>query len=816
MRKLLAGCLLLCGAQQSMAQSLTVEKIMRDPKWIGTSPTNIIWNFNSKNIYFDWNPDRQTADSVYMTNTTGAKPEKAGYRQSQLAAAISRGQLNNGRSHIVYTWMGDLYLLEVKTGTITRITHTEESESNPSFFKKDEYISYQRNQNVYAWHIKTGTTEQLTNFSRTSEAPAAQPAMGGGGGRGRGGFGGGAATAANNSTGTGTPKASGNRQEQWLQQDELRLMDVVRERKQKREAREAFLKTQKESDTLVTIAIGEKSLSGVQVSPDGRFITYRLTQAATGTKTTVVPNYVTENSFTTDIPARTKVGNAQPKYEFYVFDTVRDTVIAVSTDSIPGITDLPDYTKDYPATIPQKLQPRPVMVNGASWNREGTAAVVEIRSQDNKDRWLMLLDAVTGKLTLADRQRDEAWIGGPGIGYGGPLDWLNNTTFYYQSEATGYSHLYTYNITTGQKKALTQGNYEVQDVKLNIAKTHFYLLTNETHPGKQHWYRIKTDGSEKQQITSMEGGYDISLSPDEKYIAYRYSYINKPWELYVQENTPGKKPVQVTTLAASDSFRAYPWRETQIFTIAARDGKNIYARIYEPANSKKNGAAVIFVHGAGYLQNVHYWWSQYFREYMFNNLLADQGYTVLDIDYRASSGYGRDWRTGIYRYMGGKDLDDEIDAARYLVKEKGIDAGKIGMYGGSYGGFMTLMALFTQPDVFKAGAALRPVTDWAHYNHGYTANILNEPFTDSIAYARSSPINFAAGLKNHLLICHGMVDVNVHFQDAVRLNQRLIELGKDNWQLAAYPMEDHGFVEPSSWTDEYKRILKLFDNTLLP
>ena len=204
-----------------------------------------------------------------------------------------------------------------------------------------------------------------------------------------------------------------------------------------------------------------------------------------------------------------------------------------------------------------------------------------------------------------------------------------------------------------------------------------------------------------------------------------------------------------------------------------------------------------------------------FRSYMFNNLLADQGYTVLDIDYRASAGYGRDWRTAIYRHMGGKDLDDEVDAAGYMVKELGVDPKRIGMYGGSYGGFMTLMALFTKPGVFAAGAALRPVTDWAHYNEGYTAAILNEPYDDSLAYRRSSPIYFAEGLQDHLLLCHGMVDENVHFQDDVRLAQRLIELGKDNWELAVYPMEDHGFEEPSSWTDEYKRILKLFNSNLL-
>jgi dipeptidyl aminopeptidase/acylaminoacyl peptidase len=199
---------------------------------------------------------------------------------------------------------------------------------------------------------------------------------------------------------------------------------------------------------------------------------------------------------------------------------------------------------------------------------------------------------------------------------------------------------------------------------------------------------------------------------------------------------------------------------------------------------------------------------------MFNNLLAENGYTVMDIDYRGSAGYGRTWRTGIYRNMGGKDLSDHIDAAKYMVDSLGVDPARIGIYGGSYGGFITLMAMFREPGVFAAGAALRSVTDWAHYNHGYTSNILNEPYTDSAAYIKSSPIYYAEGLKGHLLMCHGMVDENVHFQDIVRLTQRLIELGKDNWELAVYPVEDHGFIEPSSWTDEYKRILKLFETTL--
>ena len=271
--------------------------------------------------------------------------------------------------------------------------------------------------------------------------------------------------------------------------------------------------------------------------------------------------------------------------------------------------------------------------------------------------------------------------------------------------------------------------------------------------------------------------------------------------------------LQITT-STSEKFNSYTWRVPEIIEFKAQDGENIRAKLYKPEISTSGGPAVIFVHGAGYLQNVHKWWSSYFREYMFNNLLVDNGYTVLDIDYRGSDGYGRDWRTGIYRHMGGKDLSDHVDGANFLVEEHDIDASKIGIYGGSYGGFITIFALFQYAEVFNCGAALRSVTDWAHYNHGYTSNRLNTPVEDSIAYRQSSPIYYAGGFKGELLMLHGMVDTNVQFRDVVRLSQKLIELGKDNWNIAIFPMEGHGFKEASSWTDEYRRIFELFERNL--
>jgi dipeptidyl aminopeptidase/acylaminoacyl peptidase len=315
----------------------------------------------------------------------------------------------------------------------------------------------------------------------------------------------------------------------------------------------------------------------------------------------------------------------------------------------------------------------------------------------------------------------------------------------------------------------------------------------------------------------MTGSNEAQVSPDDGMLGLVHSYSNKPPEVFLMANSPGAAARQITTTPTAE-WRGFSWIDPKVITFRARDGVDVYARLFTPEmiGARRDPArpAVVFVHGAGYAQNAHKYWASYFREYMFHNLLAARGYVVLDVDYRASSGYGRDWRTAIYRHMGGKDLEDIVDGAKYLVAKEKVDPRRIGVYGGSYGGFITLMAMFTTPDVFAAGAALRPVTDWARYNHGYTSNILNIPQKDAEAYRKSSPIYFAEGLKGALLICHGMVDSNVLFQDSVRLAQRLIELRKPNWEIAPYPVENHAFTEETSWADEYRRILKLFEDNL--
>lgn len=779
---------------------LTVNKIMRNPVWIGTSPSSPFWSNDGKRLYFLWNPDQSSSDSLYYITLTDKNPVKATIAEKAELNSTGGFLYNKARTAFVYAKNGDIFLSDIKSGREKQITLTTDQESNPQFSFNDTRIVFTRNQNLYAWDIKGGETIQLTNI-RSGESSPAQSA-----GTLRG------------SNPPATGRAASNPQEQWLQQDQLNWFQVLKERKEKREKADAYAKTVPKPKELRNIPLDDKLLQGLSISPDGRYITYRLFRMA-GSKQTIVPNYVTESGFTTDIPARTKVGGLQGSGEFYFYNREQDTLFRFNIDSIPGITDLPDYSKDYPAQWEEKAKKktnRAVSFGNISWSPNSSFAVFEIRAQDNKDRWLMKFDPASGRYSLLDRQRDEAWIGGPGTGGFGAQStgWINDITYWFRSEVSGYSHLYLANLVTGEKKALTSGRYEVQQVQLSQDKKSFFITTNEIHPGEQHFYRLYITDGRKERITTKTGAHQVLVSPDEKWLADLFSYSTQPWELFLRENKINSPEEQITAKATSEAFKSYPWRDPEIVTFTARDGATVYARLYKPEKPHSNKPAVLFVHGAGYLQNAHKWWSSYFREYMFNNLLADQGYYVMDIDYRGSAGYGRDWRTGIYRHMGGKDLSDHVDAARYLVKNHGVNPQHIGLYGGSYGGFITLMGLFTEPDIFAAGAALRPVTDWANYNHGYTSNILNEPFTDSLAYRRSSPLYFADGLKGHLLICHGMVDVNVHYQDAVKLTQRLIELEKDNWELASYPMEDHGFVEPSSWTDEYKRIFRLFETTL--
>jgi dipeptidyl aminopeptidase/acylaminoacyl peptidase len=236
---------------------------------------------------------------------------------------------------------------------------------------------------------------------------------------------------------------------------------------------------------------------------------------------------------------------------------------------------------------------------------------------------------------------------------------------------------------------------------------------------------------------------------------------------------------------------------------------------YNPQDAnQKPRPAVVYIHGSGYATSVLNQWGSYQElRFVFNNYLAHNGYVVLEMDYRGSTNYGRDWRSGVYLNMGGPDLEDVLGGVEYLRTLKNIDMSRIGIWGWSYGGFMTAMAMFGAPATFKAGAAFSGVYDWRNYNAGYTGERLTTPAENPEAYERSSPIHFSGQLQNHLLLIHGIADNNVLFQDAVQLSEKLIHEGK-TFEESFYPEESHAYLRDESLKDAFGRAAKFFDQYL--
>ena len=740
---------------------LTIDNIMRGPQLYGYTPQDVRWSGDNQRIYFRW---KQASDPFDKPPDTWMIPRDSGYARklsdedAKIAPPVS-GDTTRNKQRTVYIQDGDVFLYDFTTDKARQLTKTTDAEKDPHFTQDEKRVAFTRGGNLYVLDLSQGSAvtsiDQMTDIKPAPVKPESKPAPGS--------------------------------SQEFLQKQEKELIAAVRDRARQKDAEEA--KKKRENPRKPFELAERQTVKNLELCPSEKCVIALVEDGAKDDKPDNVPNYVTESGYTEEIKGRTNVGDPQERTRLAVLDEL--TGEAQWAD--PGLGD------------------RQVNVDLPLFNEQGTRAVMVARSVDNKDRWIQLLDTSSAKTTTLFHEHDDAWLDGPGYE---TLGWLKNgDEVYFESERDGWDHLYKVSALGGDPQQLTSGKFEVTDVDLSGDGSKFYLTTSEAGAPEHQFYSMSVDGGPRTRITTEPGGHSVVLSRDEKYLADVYSYVNRPPELYVALNAAGSTGVKRTDSPSKD-FWEYPWQDAPIVQVPARDGVTIPARWYKPANYRPGGPAVVFVHGAGYLQNVvKSWSSNYPREYLFHHFLMEHGYMVLDMDYRASSGYGRDWRTAIYRHMGGKDLDDNVDGAKWLVAQ-GADPKRIGIYGGSYGGFITLMAMFTSPDTFAAGAALRPVTDWAHYNHGYTSDILNTPQTDAEAYRQSSPIYFAEGLKGALLICHGMVDTNVFFQDTVRLVQRLIELRKENWSVAMYPVENHGFVRPESWADEYKRIFKLFEDNL--
>lgn len=769
-------------AEKPAEPVLTLEAISRDPgKWIGTPPAQIRWSEDGTKVHFQWNPERADRTEQYELDVRaeGAKPVKVPLEQQRWLSS-NPGTYNDARTMKAYAFSGDIYVHDIRAGKTKQVTMTSDTEANPRFTDDGRGVTYTRSDNLFEWDIETGATRQWTDFRRGRDPEE-------------------------------KPKPS--KEEEYLEKQQLEMFEIIQKQEKNEKENKQRTKTLRGEFPEPTYLKDNEAVSAFQLSPDRKKVTFLFTDRSEPAKAKVpeMPKYVTKSGYTEferlsgqiGGGGRYKVGVAQNKQKLGVLNPADGKVTYF------------DMGLDKREHSFVNVQQRDGGTNIVTWSDGGRSAFSVLHAEDNTDRWVMLLDFDKLKTRAVDAEHDDAWIlsGGGGPFGGGSYGWLDEGTIWFRSERDGYLHIYTISTAEGSKpKQLTSGKWEVTAVQLSRDKAKFYLTTSEPEPGQRQVYSMPAAGGPRTQITTGAGVYTGTFSPDEKWIAVLFATPDSNNDLYVMENRPGATARRLTD-SYTDEFKSYRWRKFEIVQIPDAYGNQLYARLYKPDKPHTTRPAVIYVHGAGYAQSV-------FRNgggantTPFFNVLLQAGYTVMDLDYRGSSGYGRNCRTDIYRAMGGKDIDSAVSAAKWLAANHGVDARRIGIYGGSYGGFFTLMALFQHPGVFSAGAAMYPVTDWAHYNHPYTSNILNNPYEDDPAYRRSSPIYHAAGLKDRLLILHGMFDRNVHFQDTVRLTQKLIELKKPGWELAAMPVEDHGWQNEFSRLDSNRRIFGLFEEVL--
>ncbi len=801
---------------------LTVDSIMRGPMLVGYPPSALRWSGDSERLYFEWRPRGEDeaatfevartclgAASAPASRSRTCEPRRLTDDERRLAPP-PEGEWDRTRRRSVGIVDGDVVVVDTVSRTRTLITRTAAAEAHARWSDGGQAVTFVRDQGLYRVWVdwpphrtdsdQTGGDQTLGDQTGGDQTGGAQA----GGER--------APTAFEQLTDAGPPKRppAATDSQQFLKAEEARLLTAVRET----EARKARAEARKEARAVVRLAVGERqSVEDLVLAHAGTVAYALVVEKPAAAKRADVPAYVTASSYPELLPGRSHVGDVQ--------DLRR--LVAV---------DLP-AKRDSPVTLGGvALDPRagPLLWSLPVVSSDGRHAATIAVTADNKHRYLAALGPTPGTARVIEHLEDGAWV--RALDESGPpptaIGFVPGTArLWFLSERDGWMHLYVADLSApdAPPRQLTSGPWEITQAQVTPDGTRFQIVSTEADAGERHVYTLPVDGGPRTRLTAAPGAHAIELSPDGATWALLSSSANRPPEVFLARApqagaAAALDPATVVPVTTSPTaeWLSGTWIAPRVVTYQARDGGTVRARLYTPemlgAKRKKGAPAVVFVHGAGYLQNAHRYWSYYYREYMFHHLLASKGYVVLDPDYRGSAGYGRDWRTGIYRHMGGADLTDVVDGARWLVANEKVDAKRLGVYGGSYGGFITLMAMFTTPDVFAAGAALRPVTDWAHYNHEYTSNILNAPQIDPAAYRRSSPIYFAEGLEGALLICHGLIDVNVHAQDSIRLAQRLIELRKEHWELALYPAEGHAFERETSWADEYKRILTLFETYL--
>jgi dipeptidyl-peptidase-4 len=456
-----------------------------------------------------------------------------------------------------------------------------------------------------------------------------------------------------------------------------------------------------------------------------------------------------------------------------------------------------------------------------NWLPDGKTLSVQRESRNQRKLDLLFADIDTGKARTVLTETSNTWID-----LNDELSFLKNSReFIWASSRDGYTHLYLYDYEGHLIRRLTAGNWVVDDFRkravMGIDETSrtVYFTATEKSPTERHLYSTSLDTADPHQvhrITPNDGVHGIAMPPDGRF--------------YIDNFTSSTQPPQVSLHSADGTLKAWllenrldaqhpdaPYLADnavpEVGTLTAADGQTLYYQLFKPLHfdPSKRYPAIVDVYGGPGVQRVLNNW----HGSSFTQILTRAGYVVFTLDNRGSAFRGTAFQAPIHRKMGDVEVTDQVQGAQWLGAQSFVDPKRVGVWGWSYGGYMTLNLMFKAPDVFRAGVSGAPVTDFALYDTHYTERYLDRPQDNAAGYAATSVLPYAKDLKGNLLVMHGMADDNVLFLNSTKLFRKLQDLSKP-FEVMVYPGAKHGLMRQNDGRHGYKMIRRFFDENLKP
>ncbi len=426
-------------------------------------------------------------------------------------------------------------------------------------------------------------------------------------------------------------------------------------------------------------------------------------------------------------------------------------------------------------------EPRGSLIARVYWAPDSLELAIERFNRVQNERDLMVaLPNGTSRVVL--HESDPYWINTDDL-----FHFLSDGEFLWGSERDGFRHLYLYSLDGKQRKRLTEGNWEVTALAgVDEAKQRVYFVSTQASPLERQLYSVRLNGKDLTRISQGAGTHHISMGPACEYYMDTFSSLTEPPRKTLHRSNGAEwGTFWEAGHKLSDEYEILP---TETVTLKAGDGTLLYAQLIKPANFRagEKYPAVVMVYGGPGEQEVIDAW----RGATWDQVLAQRGFVIWQLDNRGSAGRGHAFESPLYHRFGKTELADQLEGVKYLIEQGFVDPARIGIYGWSYGGFMTLYSLLNAPDVFRAGIAGAPVTNWRNYDTIYTERYLGLPAEDMEGYRASSPVEYASKLKAKLLMVHNIEDDNVLFQNTLQMAEALERAGKV-FQMVVYPGKTH-------------------------